>query len=190
MASNKIVRRPGGRTARTRAAVHQAVELLLIEGGLASVTIPAVAARSGVHHTSIYRRWGTVQNLLLDVILTSLIRVVPTPDTGSLREDVRQFAREAAHAFQDPLRAALAQAFFALPADDSASRRRYWARRYETLRPMFDRAEGRGENPPAPEDVVEHILAPLYFRRFVTARPVTNRFLDALVDDALRSSAR
>ncbi|WP_021591617.1 TetR/AcrR family transcriptional regulator C-terminal ligand-binding domain-containing protein [Actinomadura madurae] len=170
--------------------MHQAVKVLLIEGGLASVTVPAVAARSGVHHTSIYRRWGTVQNLLLDVILANVTRAVPTPDTGSLRGDVRQFARDAAHAFQDPLRAALAQAIFALPADDGTIRRRYWARRYETLRPMFDRAERRGETPPSPQDVVERILAPLYFRRFVTGRPVTNRFLDGLVDDALRTTAR
>ncbi len=69
-------------------------------------------------------------------------------DTGSLRGDVRQFAHDAASAFKDPLRAALVQAFFALPADDGETRRRYWARRYETLRPMFDRAERRGEKPP------------------------------------------
>lgn len=52
-------RRPGGRTARTRAQVHDAVVAQLMEHGYDELTVDAVAARAGVHRTTVYRRWRT-----------------------------------------------------------------------------------------------------------------------------------
>ncbi len=59
--------RPGGRSARVRAAVHRAVGELLADEPAEALTIPAIAARAGVHATTVYRRWGSVAQLLADV---------------------------------------------------------------------------------------------------------------------------
>ena len=48
--------RPGGRTARTRAAVMRAVVGELIDKGYAGTTVERVAARAGIAKTTIYRR--------------------------------------------------------------------------------------------------------------------------------------
>jgi hypothetical protein len=48
--------RPGGRTARTRAAVLRAVLDELAGGGYAGTTVERVAARAGIAKTTIYRR--------------------------------------------------------------------------------------------------------------------------------------
>ena len=50
--------RPGGRTARTRAAVFQAVIDELTEHGYVGTTVERVAARAGIAKTTIYRRLG------------------------------------------------------------------------------------------------------------------------------------
>ena len=84
--------RPGGRTARTRDAVHDAVRGLLSEPG-AELTLPAVAARSGVHATTIYRRWHTIESLLLDVAVEDINVQSPVPVTGDLERDLTVYVR-------------------------------------------------------------------------------------------------
>ncbi|MFF9011142.1 TetR/AcrR family transcriptional regulator [Streptomyces goshikiensis] len=74
---------------QVRSAVHQAVIDLLSDPGGADLTIPAVAQRAGVNHTSIYRRWGGREALLADVVATRLERDSPLADTGTLRGDLR-----------------------------------------------------------------------------------------------------
>jgi AcrR family transcriptional regulator len=84
--------RPGGRTARTRDAVHDAVRALLGEPG-AELTIAAVAARSGVHATTIYRRWCTIESLMLDVAVEEINLTSPVPASGDLERDLTIYVR-------------------------------------------------------------------------------------------------
>jgi AcrR family transcriptional regulator len=178
--------RPGGRSARNRSAVHDAVYALITEGGLPAVTVPAVAERSGVHSSSVYRRWGTIEELLLDVVLETSAQTIPTTDTGSLRGDLDQFVRHAVRALRGPIGSALSQVLLTLPVEDGRpARRQYWARRHEALQPLFERAAARGEEVRDVEQLLEDVLAPLYFRLFVTARPIDDAFLNHLLDRAV-----
>src|SRR5262245_64364232 len=92
MASSSTRGKPrlGGRSARVRAAVLDATLALLREEG-DTFTIPRVAARAGVHETSIYRRWGTREALIVDAVTSRIGAEIPIPDTGSLRDDLVQF---------------------------------------------------------------------------------------------------
>jgi AcrR family transcriptional regulator len=85
--------RPGGRTARTRRAVLDAARGLLSEPG-AELSIPAVAARSGVHATTIYRRWSTIESLVLDVAVEDVTLQSPVPSTGDLERDLTAYVRQ------------------------------------------------------------------------------------------------
>src|ERR1700741_373879 len=49
---------------------------------------PAVAARAGVTPSTIYRRWGTLSQLLSDVALEKLRPETAPVDTGSLKGDL------------------------------------------------------------------------------------------------------
>ena len=81
-------RRTGGRSARVREAVLRATLDALLAGGSDDLSIREVAQRAGVHETSVYRRWGTRANLILDAVLSEVEAAVPVPDTGSLRGDL------------------------------------------------------------------------------------------------------
>jgi AcrR family transcriptional regulator len=91
--------RPGGRTARTRRAVHDAVRELLSEPGT-ELSIPAVAARSGVHETTLYRRWHTIESLALDVAVERVTEESPVPATGDLRADLTIYVHQLLTALQ------------------------------------------------------------------------------------------
>ena len=85
-----------------RAAVHRAVEELLVEEAGDALTIPAVAARAGVHATTLYRRWGSVGELLADVATSRFSGEIVVPDTGSLRGDLQRWAADVATDLADP----------------------------------------------------------------------------------------
>src|SRR5262245_7609675 len=88
--------RPGGRSTRVRAATIAATLAELAESGYSGLTIVTVAKRAGVHKTTLYRRWGTRERLVLEAMLDRAGERIAVPDTGSLREDLLGLARTAA----------------------------------------------------------------------------------------------
>src|SRR5947208_15453209 len=80
----------GGRPpAPSRDGVIRAAFLrLLADVGYGALTMDAVAAQAGVGKATIYRRWRTKEDLVVDTI--SGIQDVETPvDSGSLEGDLR-----------------------------------------------------------------------------------------------------
>ena len=99
----EVQRRPGGRSARVRAAVLRATLEVMAEHGAGGLTISEIARRAGVHATSVQRRWGTTENVVLDAMLTRSQEQLPVPDTGTLRGDLIAFARLVAAYLATPL---------------------------------------------------------------------------------------
>src|ERR1700751_5486813 len=92
MSDTSVRRRPGGRWARGRESVLDAALVFLGSEGPHALTVSEVAARAGVHETSIYRRWGSREALIIDALLSASQEFLPIPDTGSLRADLIAFA--------------------------------------------------------------------------------------------------
>lgn len=141
-------RRPGGRTARVRAQVLDAVRAELAETGHEGLTVEGVAARAGVHRTTVYRRWRDVGGLLVDVIDAAGETDWRPPDTGSLRGDLTALNRE----IQESLvvRPSFAVALMAASFHSERAARaqtRLWADRYAQCEILVERAVERGELP-------------------------------------------
>ena len=78
--------RPAGRGPKVRAAVLAATLAELTENGYAALTVDSVARRSGVHKTTIYRRWKDREGLVADAVADSPRRrkcPSPTPATST-----------------------------------------------------------------------------------------------------------
>ncbi len=84
----RAVPRPGGRSARVQAAVHEATTELLALHGRAGLTVPLIAARAGVTPSTIYRRWGELADLLADVAVERMRPDADPADTGSVGGDL------------------------------------------------------------------------------------------------------
>lgn len=143
------VRRPGGRSARVRAQVLEAVCALLVERGYDALTVDAVAQRAGVHRTSLYRRWRDIGGLLADVFDAAGGDDWQPRDTGSLEGDLTALNEEVlAGLAEDPpvTRALIAASFRSAQAAEAL--RRFWADRYLRCVPVVERAVLRGELPP------------------------------------------
>ena len=75
------------RSEEAHRAILAAVVEMLPEHGLKGITIEAVAARAGVGKTTIYRRWDTKNDLIVEA-LQQLRPAGAPPDTGSLAGDL------------------------------------------------------------------------------------------------------
>jgi AcrR family transcriptional regulator len=158
-------RRPGGRSARVRRQVLDALLVELGEHGYEGLTTDGVAARAGVHRTTVYRRWGDVGGLLADFFDAAADDGWQPPDTGSLEGDLRALNEEIQTALtaEPPIMTALIGASF---RSERAARaqRRLWEDRYARCESIGRRAVSRGELAPH-ADVRQLLLAataPLY----------------------------
>lgn len=79
--------RPKSAQARNDALVAAAG--VVLDVGVGAFTVDEVVRRSGVAKTTIYRHWGSAQNLLFEAV-GQLIVPEPQPDTGSLDTDLRE----------------------------------------------------------------------------------------------------
>ncbi|MDX2564350.1 TetR/AcrR family transcriptional regulator [Streptomyces sp. TX20-6-3] len=180
--------RPGGRTARTRAAVRDAVLTGLSEHGYPALTVEYVAEHSGVHKTTLYRRWGSVEGLLADALDLANEDAWTPPDTGSLSGDLRALAHEVVDAFGDPATGAAPTAFigaaFQSPRAAEALHT-FYSERFRRCEAVVTRAVDRGEAPRGTDAgaVVRAVSAPLFLRLFITREPIDG----ALADQAARA---
>jgi len=174
--------RPGGRTARNRDAVFRAVRELMAEQATQQVAIADVAARSGVHQTTIYRRWKTPAALALDVAMAGLSQRSPMPDTGTLRGDLLAFATRIAASIIRPDGLAFLRTVVAASGDVELLRGRR-----DEIQAMLDRAPKQHLRS---DDVFDGLLAPIYLRVLFGFGPPKPPRLAALVERLVAAGDR
>ncbi|MFE3456349.1 TetR/AcrR family transcriptional regulator C-terminal ligand-binding domain-containing protein [Nocardiopsis aegyptia] len=169
--------RPGGRTARVRAAVLAAAGDALAEHGMAGLDLADVARRADVGRTTVYRRWGSVPALVADLLADMAEQSLPRVETGSLLEDLLANARLVRRTLVDPRQGALFKAMIAAAACDDRTAdalHRFYAARIAEWAPCVDQAVERGEVPPGTDahEVVRAVSAPLYYRFLASGDPL------------------
>ncbi len=184
--SAQVQRRPGGRSARVRDAVLRATIEALAEIGLRELTVSEISRRADVHATSIQRRWGSVEAVVLDALLAYSEDHLPIPDTGQLRGDLVTFSMQLAAYLDAPLGDALVRAL-ATAHDNSVlaeNRARFWRVRLEATSVIVNRAIERGELPTGtdPGLLLEQLIAPIHFRHLLTRQPVDSARIAQIVD--------
>jgi AcrR family transcriptional regulator len=185
-------RRPGGRTARTRAAALHATVAELAVHGYEELTIERVAARSGVHKTTLYRRWGGRRGLVADAVEAFAAGAAQVPDTGNVKEDLRRWARSIVVMLTARDSAAVVRALFSTSETPEIRdlRQRFYRTRSAMVVPIVERAVARGELPAGTDaaEVIRQVGAPLYYRFLVIAEPLTAAVADLAADAALAAA--
>lgn len=188
--STPVKRRPGGRSARVQDAVYSAVGELMATKRPDQITVPMVAELAGVNPTSVYRRWGDVDALLEEVAVAVFTREdEKLPDTGSLSGDLGAWAGSIAEDIVRPHRTRYLRAMVNARDGVLASGCPCWNARREQLAEMISRARTRGEEAPSVEQVLDHVIAPLY-HHVVFAMPVDRTYAERLVGDVLSMRQR
>jgi len=165
--------------------IRTALLRLLGEVGYGGFTMDALAEKAGVSKATIYRRWRTKQDLIVDSISESVLTA--PPDTGSLREDIRQFMHLLVETTRSPVGAMLRSLVSAMhhhPELRVAYRTgplTVWRNAYAQ---MWARAEARGEVAPglAQSPTAETTSALIFQRWLLTGEPVDEEYADQVLD--------
>ncbi|WP_280443911.1 TetR/AcrR family transcriptional regulator [Nocardia brasiliensis] len=75
------------------AAIRTAVIEELLEVGMGRLTMQSIALRAGVAKTSLYRRWDTPEDVLLDALQAEFPHERSLPTTNNLRHDLLEALR-------------------------------------------------------------------------------------------------
>jgi len=170
-----------------RAAAIAATLTELADRGYSALSLESVAQRAGVHKTTLYRRWGTREELVLEAMLERAGQRISVPDTGSLRQDLLELLRTAAANAATPEVMAMARAVASESPHDgrlAAANRRFWAERLALDAAIVERAMERGEVRAGiqPRHVIEAVLGPIHLRLLLTGETPDPAFLAAVVD--------
>ncbi len=197
MDHGRTMQRPGGRSARVRSAVHAAALELIETHSWEELSVPLVAEASGVHQATIYRRWGTMSALLNDVVNEWSATTAALPDTGSLRDDLHIYAAAVATSLkQGNVPLILRAVVMEIHPGERRQASPAFAERERQLQTMLDQAETRGEPVPTLAELLELVVAPLYFYALFTepmaeveAARLVERLLDVVAHRGLAAPA-
>jgi AcrR family transcriptional regulator len=172
-------------------AILDAVVRLLREAGTGSgrIGMREVAERSGTSLATIYRRWPSREDMLLDAIAHFIEEDTAVPDTGDLRTDLLttlETMRRRRRAFIDSLPGLIAEGT-ANPNFGAAVRKRLFGRAGQGIREVLQRARGNGQIPDGADLALaaDAALALFAHQPIVYGRAPTRAYLTRIVDHAL-----
>ena len=169
-------------------SIHNAALDLITANGLTGLSMEKVASDAGVNKTTLYRRYGNIENLIAELVDTITKQSVPTPDTGSLRRDLEAIANTAAKVLDNSTSRTLA-AILVTTGEPASVRKQWWDGRVAAVTTLYDQAIARGESLPAlgPEQLLERLAGYLHLRTTMMRRPPKKSEVSALVDELLAS---
>jgi AcrR family transcriptional regulator len=168
---------------------------LLAERGFQAATIEAIAERAGVGRNTIYRRWASKEQLIVDA-LQELVVDLDFQDDGDVYSVLLDWIRDFVRVFGDPLYGRILPVVLGELQQNPDFARVYSEQivqpRYDALLDFLRAAVERGElHPDAdPEQIVDLLAAPPFVRALpVGLPPVSERYAEELLETIWRGIA-
>ena len=188
---------PNPRAERSRRAILEAtLELLAADGGVRALTVEAVAARSGVAKTTIYRQWRDKWDLALDAVMIDMVpRLAGGDDVGDTRAELITFIDSVVQLLGTPPFGPAMQALVSVIATEPELAETYRARaiqpRRVRLAEVIERGVARGDLRPdtGTEILHEFLLGPVFYRLLLSGGSLDEGLAGRLVDALLAGFA-
>lgn len=170
----------------TRDAIFDAALDEFRTRGIDQFSLDGVAQRANVDPGIIVQTWGDWRVLLMDAQISRAREQVPTPDTGSLQDDLRDLGAS----LSDLSVSAQGRQLFhrKLPtgrdADLSEVRSDFWTLRFEELETIVQRAAERGEVRDGVDcnDAIQMFSAAYFFDVIFFSTPVRPNYAQQVID--------
>ena len=172
-------------------AILQATLDVTSELGLVGLTIDVVAQRAGVGKATIYRRWASKEEMVIDA-WRMLVTPVEAPNTGSLRGDLEELLGQ--YAATTPGSADALPHLIAAARVNSDLQRTLTAfieERRAPMRAALRQAVKRGEiRSDIDLDLMhELIVGPMLSKRLLFGESISKRQLDTIIEFLMRGFA-
>ncbi len=161
---------------------------LLATAGYDRLTMDGVAIAAKASKATLYRRWTTKSELVVDALLRARgAPLLEAPDTGSFRGDLLVMACDKSGLNDTSTLAVMASVITALHHDAefaTAFHERFLGPKVDAARRVYERAQQRGDiRPDVDLDLMSHVLAAVILHRFFVLRlPVDDETVIAIID--------
>lgn len=175
-------RRPGGRTEMVRLSVATAV-LYFIELGNFDFSYNELSERSGIHKTTLYRRWPARIDLLQEAVKQHNQNfTLPAGDTWD--QAAACIIKNTASFFSNPVELAINKALLSNPSTESnAVYVEYWQPIQRAMNKLVAAAKERGELPRHfdTEVLLKTIISPLLVESLMTQGAIKQTYINDLI---------
>lgn len=156
--------------------------------GYAALRVEDVAERAGVNKTSIYRRWPTKDELVIDALRHGYEQQAFIPDTGDLREDMLQYIKHMIKHVKDPIpRGAMVTLHNCSDPAIMPIAHELLGRARDTRVRIVKRGIERGELPAtADAEIISDLFSAPILRRLLTfGESVKPRYIEYVIDTVI-----
>ncbi|MDJ0600661.1 MAG: TetR/AcrR family transcriptional regulator [Crocosphaera sp.] len=175
------------RSPETREKILKVAYEMLNEVGFMDLTIEGVAARAEVGKPTIYRRWKSKTALAMDAFLEAVAPEITFPDTGSIKDDFKEQMHKIVKLMNSSRGEVLANVIGCGQAEGellSVYRDKWLTPRRDDAKRIFQRGVERGElrSDIDAEIAIDALYSPLFYRLLLKHQPLTDQFVDDLVN--------
>jgi len=173
---------------RDQAIIDASIDVL-VRDGYDRLSMEGVAAAAGVGKATVYRRWGSKAELVIDAMAT-LKPAIDTIDTGSLDGDIELMIVASCSAHSQRLLQVMVSICSALPREPElleAFKTRFTEPRIALITEMLLRARHRGELGPDVDVAMAASLVPslMLQRVLMTGQPAGRVYAEQVVGSVL-----
>jgi AcrR family transcriptional regulator len=192
-----IAKRRSGRprSARIDGAVIEATGKLLAEKGYTATSIETIARRAGVGKATIYRRWRSKEELVVELLSRVAAGVEPVPDLGDTQSELLRLVSEAIeHLSRTPtggIIQGLASELSRNPKLSRLVRERVISLRRSEVGAVLERGIARGDLRADTDAEIAHelLIGPAYYHLLLGGKRLDEQFAKRIVDAFLRGAA-
>jgi len=167
--------------------IRAAILRLLADVGYGALTMDAVASEAGVGKATIYRRWRTKQDLVVDTISDLNRAGSVTPDTGSVESDLREMMHQMVAVITGPTGAATLSLLSTMPHQPALAAAfrsgpiAVWRTAFDGV---WEKGVARGEvRPGLSRSIVAETTSALMVQRWLlTGEPVDEAYADQVLE--------
>lgn len=178
------------RSERLHRAILKAALDLVLKVGFRAASIEAIAAKTGVGKTTIYRRWPNKAAVIMEAFIDQLGPASHFPDNQRAVERLRLQMHTTAKAFRGKVgalvRALMAEAQFD-PELAEAFRENWTLPRRKLVREVLQDAIKQGDVRPDLdiEAAIDAFYAPLYYRLQMGTGPISEAYVEKVFEQAI-----
>ena len=173
---------------RDEAIIDAAIDVL-VRDGYDRLSMEGVAAAAGVGKATVYRRWSSKAELVIDA-MAALKPVIDSIDTGTLEGDIELVIAASCSPHSQRLFQVMVSICSALPREPellAAFRTRFTEPRIARMTDILERARSRGELGPDVDVAMAASLVPslMLQRALMTGQPAGRGYAEQIVGSVL-----
>lgn len=166
--------------------VYDELYNLLLTQGYGSITLQQISKLTGISRTTLYRRWSSIDALILDAIAEKVQDFISIAAEIQPLDSLKTTLKQLAVFLQSPLGRAFLQASLSIQDEVSLRKRDdLWQQRYQQITTTFQRLLAQDKQGQCIDDIISMTLGSFYFHIFIQNQEVSDHFIDSIVRNTL-----